>query len=674
LELEEDFLQKDSIKPKRITNVTQNVMAKHHNLLKDALIAIEDFIGVKGTIYKTPNLVEGTLEGRINFLRKLVLSPKAYFTVDRKVGLVPLTVTFKNLSFRLATDDADGENPIEILWDFGDSTISSVSSITPSCVDNVFIEDESAGTITKTYCTPGLFDVTLRVTNKFGTDVITIPSMINARVTAPDEAVVEYLAANNQMVLPGTGVFNNAGEYVPPIIRTPTNSLITMRIPSGPNPHNPGHTYGGEKLTTGNSVIDPITSYTWVLVDDLNHPTVTAGTKASYSVGGVYDMRLRVDTSFGAYRITNYPNSIDVVEKKNIWLFNYKNTTQVVGYEFGLISETYKTMPSSSFTPSIDYSFLNGQPNSTQQIQEFTRNVGFVPRSNIASGDQGESLLFYASGRTESDPIASETVNFVSYNGFLQTFDDAVPVFSRPWNWCNFNSPSTAYFLFGTPTTTAALHTSPTNPIMTQYNIASGVAVESTLNASQFSNGADELLSNVATFTDDGENQWGNFSVYRTAFKNNVGYILRNDNVGQFFRIRSFYRTDGTIGSPVQTIKKLSDMPGPTKLDGELVALTPGLFFFNNTGSISAYNTVGGVWETGGPGVNSVAFRALQDQTVSNFDDIAQPLRAASDGDKRTYLSFDYSVSAFIRFDANSFTFSSLPSRPPGRQWIMGMF
>ena len=61
----------DVVKPKRITNVTQNVMASHHNALKDALIAIENFVGVKGTIDTRP--LGETMEGRINFLRKLVL-------------------------------------------------------------------------------------------------------------------------------------------------------------------------------------------------------------------------------------------------------------------------------------------------------------------------------------------------------------------------------------------------------------------------------------------------------------------------------------------------------------------------------------------------------------------------------------------------------------------------
>ena len=80
----------DVVKPKKITNVTQNVMAEHHNNIKNAIIAIEEFVGIKGIVDTKP--LGATMEGRINFLRKLVLSPKAWFSVNKNVGLVPFTV------------------------------------------------------------------------------------------------------------------------------------------------------------------------------------------------------------------------------------------------------------------------------------------------------------------------------------------------------------------------------------------------------------------------------------------------------------------------------------------------------------------------------------------------------------------------------------------------------
>ena len=58
----------DVVKLKKITNVTMNVLDKHHNHLKDALIAVETFLGIQG---QTDTLPFGnTVTGRINFLKK----------------------------------------------------------------------------------------------------------------------------------------------------------------------------------------------------------------------------------------------------------------------------------------------------------------------------------------------------------------------------------------------------------------------------------------------------------------------------------------------------------------------------------------------------------------------------------------------------------------------------
>ena len=108
----------DVVKPRDITNVTQNVMAQHHNAIKDTIIAIEQTAGKKGDIASQP--LVGTMEERTNYVRKIALVPKAWFTADKKIGLTPLTVEFKDLSFRLGTDGTSGV--ISYIWDFGDNT------------------------------------------------------------------------------------------------------------------------------------------------------------------------------------------------------------------------------------------------------------------------------------------------------------------------------------------------------------------------------------------------------------------------------------------------------------------------------------------------------------------------------------------------------------------------
>lgn len=224
----------DVVKPKDITDITLNVVAHHHNYLKNALIAIETFVGVKGTTDSVP--FGPTMEGRINFLRKLVLSPKAWFSVNKTVGLVPFTVQFTDLSFRLGTDGNTGQIIRE--WDFGDNTASQVSIIdvianVPTNITNVIVEDVDGGPINKTYITPGIYDVSLTVSNDFGSDIVIFPGLITARIPAPDPAIIEYIPFTGQILTPGEP---DGGPFTqPPILRAVVNSIINIEIMNGVN-------------------------------------------------------------------------------------------------------------------------------------------------------------------------------------------------------------------------------------------------------------------------------------------------------------------------------------------------------------------------------------------------------------------------------------------------------
>jgi hypothetical protein len=202
------------------------------------------------------------------------------------------------------------------------------------------------------------------------------------------------------------------------------------------------------------------------------------------------------------------------------------------------------------------------------------------------------------------------------------------------------------------------------------------LAVSSSILAnSNYKNGANDLQEHPDQgMMGNGEPSTGRFAVYRTAWKDSTGYILRNEGAGTVLRLKSFYKTEGTVGDPFVNIRKLPDMIGSTKVEGELVAMNNGIFFFNNTGSISAYNDVSGVWETGGPSSNSASFRTLQDSSKDNYNSASNTLLATSDGDRVAYLSFDYSTSAFIKFNGADLTYSNMGSRPLGEQWIMQVY
>lgn len=668
----------DVFKPKNITHVTCNVMAEHHNSLKDAVIAIQEFVGVKGTTDTEP--FGPTLEGRINFLRNVVLQPRAWFEADRQVGNIPLEVTFTDRSFRLGTDGTSSNVTIE--WDFGDNTASIVSAVTATSNapdnPNLYVIDTDGGSIKKTYYNAGIFDVTLTVTNDFGSDQIVFPDFINARIPAPIEATMYFPSPTPPGVMtPGILNTSTPTSYpytVVPTIRSPINTLIDINIDAGENPNTPGYSYAGEPLNGSHSALDPIMSYTWALGDDLNHPNALT-TKAAYSVGGIYDLKLRVDTEFGAYRITTYKNAIDIIEDTNMWMWLYTDLslTNVRAYEYGLISESFKVKSTPAlYMVTRDASFLDAVPETARQKSEFRKNTGYATWGTGTSGAGSSVWLYWASGRQVAQPATVETINFVEYNAFQDSFAIQLSTI-RPWNWASFSSSSMAYFLFGAISTDQQPGQSATNPVKLQFDSLAQTFTTTTLTVTDFENGAQELLQNPATFT-GGVSDHGDFSVTRTAWKGNTGYIARNDSVGEFLKIKSFYRTEGSLGNPVKTIRKLIDIQGPSKPEGELGDLSTGIYMFNNSGSISAYNESTSVWSTGGPGINSVAYRSLQDTSVPNYDDVNNTMMVATDHDHRAYITFDYSSNVYLKFSELDLTFVTLGARPAGTQWMIGIY
>lgn len=670
LELLPEFKGLEISKPKKLTNVTMNVLDKHHNHLKDALIAVENFLGTKFDEGKE------TLTGRIKHLEKLVFSPKAWFSVGSSVGLAPLKVEFKNQSIRL------GSGQIKETWYFGEGSPLVIISQTE---EEYLSKQGSVGgveyfgtTLTKTYANPGIYSVKLVMENEFGQSTVEFEQVINSKNESPEKATIQINPRPSQNYIDG--------EI--PKIRSVANSFISLEIPQGENPDNPGYSYAGELLkTTGwPDRADPINEWSWYLDDDLPHANLPE-TKASYSLGGYYDINLRVDTDFGSYRITSYENSIDIVESKNLWLFNYKTANAngsgiVQAYEFGLNSETFKTLGNQTLNITRNNQFLSSSPYSygsseyyTETLKraqkEFQRNVEFVPSGTTNSGDRGNALLFWASGGAVTD---EKNIHIRKYNAFDDVYESLPSLNNRPWNWVALNSLEKVYFLFGhSEGLSDGLNQAFSQ--RTDYSLTSESAnfpVE--LQTSNFENGADELLNHPSYFDEDGVPTNGYFAVYRSAWKDSTGYILRNSSVNEFFRLGSFYKTKGNISDPFNTITKLPDVIGSIKLEGQLVSLSNGIFLFNNSGEICAWNDTALTWEVGRANSSSLSFRSVQDTNVDSFEDRSNTLLAASDKDRIAYLSYDYSDKVFIKFNATDLTFSTTRFRPSGIQFKMGVY
>jgi len=750
----------DVNKYKDITNVTQNVMAEHHNSLKDAVINIEKFAGVRGERAVKP--LEGTIEQRTNYLRYLVLAPKAWFSVNKRIGLKPSVVTFTDLSFRLGTDGTS--RAIEHKWNFNYGSenyfayskslsfktlgtgemLTTVSvevtetflpenytlqkstdewathsnvgnsesfSITYSSTNNnpkyrlligeggekpdgltIYLNLEQDSLI-YTYENSGFNDVSLTVTNDFGSDTCVLKNVVNVRDFCPSEAEIEFIAGVTQTFIDEEIILDSSPSKNNRLYRitSPINTYISINVPADSEGN----------LKNGQNSSDPINSYTWGISDDLPHLNQNY-TTASFSVGGIYDVVLRTDTNSGNYRITNFKSSIDVIENSNLWMWTKGESNKIISHEFGLISETFKTLNTPfDIGPNFKRSFLGsiGKENNCdcgtkccdscysysekcRSIREFERNNGFTKTDNYGSGNKNSGgLMFWATGRDIGRPVQDERIFFQKYSSFYDVYSAYTLIgssISKQWGWAGLSSGDNIYFILGnnkneTTGTNANScgdgNVSKIDTSVASLSISNYSWSNNCLNSTSFKNGAEDIKN--YTLPSDSH------SFTRSVWRDGSGYILQNSGEGKFFRLKNFYKTSGTTSNPISEIKKINDLSGPTKTEGQLVNLSSAIFLFNNSGAISVFNSTTGVWSTGGPGVGSTAFKSLQDSTVTGFDDINQTLLATSDEDHNVYISYDYSAKSFVKFNDIDLTFRYLGGRPGDadeKQWLSTIY
>jgi len=140
-------------------HVINAVSAEAHNAIKDAIINIENYIGLE------TQPAEGSIHARLRALETKYLAPKAVFRAFPKKGPPPLKVRFQNFS---------SGNVVRYLWDFGDGGFSLERSVT------------------HTYYSEGFYTVKLNVITSTGAQGTSIkPNYIKV---SEDEAISFFYA------------------------------------------------------------------------------------------------------------------------------------------------------------------------------------------------------------------------------------------------------------------------------------------------------------------------------------------------------------------------------------------------------------------------------------------------------------------------------------------------
>ncbi len=556
-------------KPKKITTITMQVMADHREALKDAIFSIEKYLGTK---HQVDDLPKGdTIFGRINFLRKVVFSPKAWFEIENTTGVAPFTTRF----VFSGTGNTGPVGDISYTWKFNDEEYTTTQPV-----------------IERTFLSPGNYTISLTMRNHYGEDTVTFVNAVKVKDHAPEPLAIKFVPNESQMLVDNK-------------LRTPVNQPVSVEL------------IKSEK--------DLVTSYTWNLGDDLPHSN-SLKTKALYSTGGKFDVNVRSDTDLGSYRVSTHAECVDVVDPINAWIWQRTNNI-IRSYEFGLKCEVLKTS-NNTYTLNANDKFI--EATAPKKQLEFWRSNGSSKQSDVSSGNGGICTVFWASGRSPHDEESAETINLFNYNGFTDIYETR-PSLQKPWNWAALTSGRDIYFVLG-------------NKEKTQYDSVTGTATTETLDYKNMKGGAHDLLSG--------------YGYYRTAWKDSVGYILKQE-IGEYYSFHSFYKTEGTLGRPFKNLIKLPDMPGDYNKEGSLVAMTHGIYFFNNAGATYCFNDKSGVWELVNPH-NKIARNELNS------------LLAASDGESSAIISIENT--AFFKFNEIDMSYVNFNHSPFNGQWLMTIY
>lgn len=279
-------------------------------------------------------------------------------------------------------------------------------------------------------------------------------------------------------------------------------------------------------------------------------------------------------------------------------------------------------------------------------------------------------MLFWASGRNPEDSILEEKILFKNYKGFTDTYITPNLTIDRPWNWASLVSPEKIYFIFGNPKENQMPTLSLTNQQKDCLDLNTMTLSTEHLLRHNYLNGAQELQSNKVEFDEEGYPKHGHFSSFRTTWCEGIGYIVRNSGAGDGHDLKSFYKTEGTIGRPFINIERLPEVPGAGKKEMQIVAMNESVYVFDSSGTVCSYNNYRGTWEVSSL---NAEFKSLINFDFQGSKNLNESFLACSNG-RNAYLSFDYNEKMFVRFNELNMTFTTLNTRPSGNQFLMGIY
>lgn len=244
--------------------VTSNIMAQQFNTVCQKLFDVEDALGCVNS--QNTSSVKWFIEKELPKLK----SPKSWFVIDSESERFTTkdTVYFTNKSVNYQFD-----NDTVFEWSFG---------------DGVYSYDFNTSHV---YTLPGIYSVSLLVSNKYGTDFTVIKDCVKILGEAPENAVISL--SSNICIANKTSI--TASAYSP------------------------------------NNGDNPVVDFEWEIEGTqsyFNGQNVNIG----YSAGGLYDLILKQKTLYGNYSKQRYHKKINIIEDMSLWMISQNENENTLNF------------------------------------------------------------------------------------------------------------------------------------------------------------------------------------------------------------------------------------------------------------------------------------------------------------------------------------------------------
>lgn len=655
----------------------QNVVAQNHNYGKDAILALEGYLGHRKTDDAT------TIEWFTDLYARTVRVPKPWLDISPTKAFVGDFFTFTDMTARVSPGFAQSDDS-KVAWrlSFGDGVTTLVTldaenkeyvftTTRPGESDTVERRSAWSGVLKHRYASAGMFTITLTVWNEFGEDTLVLKDIVRvmsevrgsleidvsfARLQAGDDSAQmrasESLADDDEVDLLG---FLETGQDPSPL-PSPDNMVSRNRVIAKEDQV----TVRG--LLSGDADMR-IAKYVWDF--GANGPSNVPNASLVniiFELGGIYDVGLRVISDTGSWISAAAENAVDVVEKPSVWhTYSSGSSGSLSMNEYSIGANAWKS-PKIVFN--LDYQF----DFSGEDSLRFMDDKGFHNKIN-----SNNAFVLWS--------LSEVMLGVAQFNSLTST---AVKRTENPqifYNWYTLYMPdynTDAVFILGGVSDLSDL--GPINQRIVYYGIGTNSFIVVPNEYVLPLDGEDSTASKTVAYENSEKlltNPNATPAKWRSTSYAGKGYLLRSSEKGM---MDDFFSFDPATTSFMSIVSRMPFSKRELCLD----SLSGGVYALSNAGDLHVFDPLSETWTS----IVSSAVDAFADVFHTADPSSRNPdaggvsgtkSRALDADNEKLYFSYDYSTSSFGRFDVGKMVFEQLSPRPEpqsqaDRQWDMGVF